>query len=294
MGVADERGGMTAGDDVASVLEVIGHEDRLAIVEALIEARRSEGDPFLRFTDLRDRAGIDDTGRFNYHLDQLRETFVTKSEEGYRLTSYAHRITAPMMGGLYDSDRASDGIETDGSCPDCDAGLRIEPDGTVLQVVCERGHVVNHGLLGYPGVLGDRPPEDANRTLGLLNAQGVELAASGVCPTCHGPVDGGLVRDDDAGYYLFEAPCSTCGNQFANTVGGCVLFHPAVVSFMYDHGVDVRDRIPWSLSFVYPGRETVESTDPLRLSVDVTVDDAVLTVTVDRDANVVSTARSDA
>jgi hypothetical protein len=283
---------MARDGDASDVFELVGNPDRLSIVEVLIETRREDEDPHVRFTDLRNGSDIEDTGRFNYHLDQLLGTFVTKTEEGYRLSSYAHRIMAPMMGGVYDPERASDPIETPGECPECDSELKIEPSETVLQIRCEQGHPINRGLLGYPGVVGDRPPAEANQALGLINMHGVELAVSGTCPTCNGPVDGAFHESDDAEYYYFESPCRTCGNQFANTVGGCVLTHPAIVSFFYDHGIDVREMVPWELSFVYPGAETVESTDPLRLSVDIVHDDEVLTVTVDRNATVVSTERT--
>lgn len=293
---------MAEGEHPADVFELLGEPARLSIVQALVEARRSDGDSHLCFTDLRDRAGIDDTGRFNYHLDQLLDTLVTKTEDGYRLSSYAHRVTAPLAGGLYDPERATELIGTDGECGVCGRQLRIRPEGTVLRLVCEAGHVNNEGLLGYPGAVSDRPPGAANDAVGLINTQGMTLAVSGVCPACHGPVDGECrpaaeTRVDTADIdgeriYLFEAPCGTCGNQFACTVGGCVLTHPAVVAFLHDHGVDVRDTPPWELPFLAPGAERVVSTDPFRLSLAITRDGATLTVTLDRDGSVVSTDRA--
>lgn len=283
---------MANGGGAADVFELVGHPDRLSIVEVLIDERRESEDPYLRFTDLRNESDIEDTGRFNYHLDQLLGTFVMKTDDGYKLSSYAHRIMSPMMGGVYDPDRASDAIETAGECPECGSDLRIEPYETVLQLCCEQEHVINRGLLGYPGVLSDRQAADANEALGLLNRQGVELAVGGTCPTCHGPVDGEIGLDDREEYYFFEAPCGTCGNQFANTIGGVVLTHPAVVGFLHDHGIDMRETTPWELPVAYPGAETVESTDPLRLSVELTRDGETLTATVDRSGDVVSTERN--
>jgi hypothetical protein len=281
------------------VFELLGQPDRLAIVTALIEARQGD-DPHLRFTDLRDRAGIDDTGRFNYHLNQLLGTLVMKDGDGYRLSAYGHRVLGPMTGGLYDPDRATETIEADGECHVCGTGLRIRPEGTVLRLVCERGHVNNQGLLGYPAAVGDRSPSAATDALGLINTQAMTLAVSGVCPVCHGPVDGecapaaevGLDVDDPDGVYVFAAPCNTCGNRYANTVGSCVLTHPAVVGFLHDHGVDVREVAPWALDFLVHGAERVDSTDPLRLSVAVDRDGDTLTVTVDRGGTAVSTDRS--
>lgn len=300
---------MSTDGTAAAVFEAIGHPDRLSILEVLIEARRSGGASSVRFTDLRDRSAIDDTGRFNYHLDQLVGTMVTKTDDGYRLSSYAHRILAPMMGGIYDPERATQSLDADGDCDLCGAPLRIEPDENILELVCEQGHVNNQGLLGYPGVVGDRSESAANDALGLINLQGSELATSGICPTCHGPVDGAIRQvqaddiDDIAGdegsdfldsepIFVFEAPCETCGNQFATSVGGCVATHPAVVSFLFDHGIDVRNTAPWTLSFVSPGAETVASTDPLQLAVEIVRGDASVTLTVDRSGTVAATDRT--
>lgn len=283
---------MTGGERIAGAFELIGHPCRLSIVEALVDAKRTDGPPEIRFTDLRNRSAIDDTGRFNYHLDQLLGSFVTKTDDGYRLSSYGHRVLAPMAAGVYDPEWDTDPIDTPGKCPDCGTALQIRPDETVLQVVCERNHVLSRGLLGYPGVIRDRSATDANVALGVLSTQGVELAVAGICPTCHGTVDGIIESTEADDHYWFRAPCETCGNQFANTVGGCVQTHPAVVSFLDDYGVDVRTAVPWSLSFVYPGRETVTGTDPLRLSVDIERNGETLTVTVDRSATVVATDRT--
>jgi hypothetical protein len=65
------------------------------------------------------------------------------------------------------------------------------------------------------------------------------------------------------------------------------------VSFLYDHGVDVRRCVPWSFPFVYRGHEQVVSTDPLRVVVEIRMDDESLAVTMDRDGSVVSTERSE-
>lgn len=283
--------GMSRDGGAADTFELIGHPDRLSIVEVLIEQRREGEGPDVRFTDLRDESDIEDTGRFNYHLDQLVGTFVTKTDDGYRLSSFAHRIMSPMMGGVYDPERAGEPIDTHGECPECGRDLQIAPSETVLQLRCMNDHVINRGLLGYPGVVGDRPPTEANQALGLINVQGTELAVSGTCPTCHGRVEGEISRSDDSEDFYFEAPCETCGNQFANTVGGVVLTHPEVVAFLYEQGLDVRETVPWKHSFVYPGAETVESTDPLRLSVEISGDDETLSLTVDRRGTVVSTER---
>lgn len=294
---------MSDADGPTRLFELISHSGRLSILEVLIEARRDDDDGRVSFTTLRDRSMIDDTGRFNYHLSQLVGTVVSKDDGGYRLSSHGHRITAPMMGGVYDAERATAPIETAGSCYECGSALEIRPEQTVLKLVCERGHVNNHGLLGYPGVVSDQPADQASEALGMINLHGSELAVSGTCPTCHGPVDGEIRRlpdtrlditlPDHDDSFLFEAPCSTCGNQFGTTVGACIATHPTVVSFLYDHGTDVRRQTPWALPFARLGAERVESTGPLELAVELCREGDRLVVTVARDGTVQSTERSE-
>jgi hypothetical protein len=276
----------------ADVFDLVGEEARMSILRALLAARRSSADAHLSFTDLKEAAGINDTGRFNYHLGKLVDVLVVKTGENYRLSAFGFRMLAPMAAGLYDPDPAVDGIEVPGTCHECGESLRVQPHESVLQVVCASGHIVNHGLIGYPAVVADRPPAEAAATLGLLNTQATELGVAGVCPTCHGRTDGEIEWSDDIDCYYFRAPCEDCGNQFATTVGSCVATHPAVVDFLTDRGIDVRQTVPWRLSFRQAGAEEVVSADPLRLRVGVEDGSGdVLYATVDRDGSAASIER---
>ncbi|MFB6220087.1 MAG: winged helix-turn-helix domain-containing protein [Halolamina sp.] len=75
--------------DPTDALAVLGDETRVAILRALAEA-----DEPLPFSDLRRRAGIEDPGRFNYHLSALREYFVREADGGYALRHAGSRVVA--------------------------------------------------------------------------------------------------------------------------------------------------------------------------------------------------------
>jgi hypothetical protein len=276
----------------ADLFHLVGQPARTAILRALLERRRDAEDPTLSFTDLRDAAGIEDNGRFNYHLGELIGSLVIKADDGYRLSGFGFRLLAPLAGAAYDPDADPDPIPVPGECHDCDASLTVRPDEGILKVICERGHVVNHGLIGYPGVVTDRDPDDAAAALALLSTGMTELGVAGVCPLCHGRTDGEFVANQTGGRYTYRAPCDACGNQFATTAGGCVAGHPAVVSLFDDHGIDVRRRAPWTLPFRQLGAETVTAEDPLRLRLTVGKElTASLTVVLARDGSVVSLDR---
>jgi DNA-binding transcriptional ArsR family regulator len=75
--------------DPTDALAVLGDETRIAILRGLAAAEEP-----LAFTELRRRAGVDDAGRFNYHLSELREYFVREAEGGYAFREAGSRVVA--------------------------------------------------------------------------------------------------------------------------------------------------------------------------------------------------------
>ncbi|MBP1988396.1 DUF7351 domain-containing protein [Halolamina salifodinae] len=269
------------------VFELLGQETRVEILRALLAARRDGPDPFLSFTELKDAAGVRDTGRFNYHLNQLLGTLVVDTEDGYRLSSFGFRLFARLSAGLSDPDPDIEPVPLPGHCPECDAELAAAAGGNQFQLVCGEGHTLNEGLLGSPRAVANRSPEAAAETLALVNTQATELGVSGVCPSCHGRTEGGIEHVEGYGY-RYRAPCSDCGNQFATTVGDCVATHPEVVSFLAERGIDARREATWTLPFRLPDTETVVSEDPLRLRVTVGAEfEESLDLVLDRTGSVV-------
>lgn len=270
------------------VFELLSHPDRLSILRTLVDVSRSRGDQSLRFTDLKDRSAIDDNGRFNYHLGRLVDVLVTRTDDEYRLSDFGHRVLAPMVARSYNDSTRPDKIESPGRCYRCGRHLVVVAEDNVLRVVCDEGHVTNHGLLGYPNVM-DAPPEDALEALSLLNLQGIELAVHGVCPTCHGQVEGSVSKSDSADAYLFKAPCRNCGNQFTMSVGGRILVDRDTADFLHRHGRDPRRTPTWAFQFARLRAERLVSEDPLRVAVDITEGSERLTTIVGRNGAVVST-----
>ena len=75
--------------DPTDALAALGDETRIAILRALAEAEQP-----LPFSELRRRAGVDDAGRFNYHLSKLREYFVREEDGAYTLRDAGSRVVA--------------------------------------------------------------------------------------------------------------------------------------------------------------------------------------------------------
>ncbi|MFC4450424.1 DUF7347 domain-containing protein [Halorussus aquaticus] len=89
MAVAEATTGMANSEDVTDALEVLGNEIRVSILRELADA-----DGPLSFTELRERVGIRDTGKFNYHLTKLCSYFVRDTEGGYELGHAGSRVVA--------------------------------------------------------------------------------------------------------------------------------------------------------------------------------------------------------
>lgn len=284
--------GSGSGDAPADLFELLGEETRMAILRALVAADRETEERTLAFVELQDRAGVEDTGRFNYHLGKLRGTLVTDTGSGYRLSAFGRRVLRPMATGFYDPDLAVETLAVPGTCPDCGAGLRVRPVEGVLQVRCGGAdeHVLNHGLVASPGLLARHSAADARTALGLLATHAVELGTAGVCPVCHGHTEGGLEQLPERDSHVYRAPCEDCGNDFMTTVGGCVGTHPEVVALYAANDVDIRRTVPWRHPFRRPGAEEVVRTAPLRVGVRVGTDlpEGSLYVTVDRSGTVTS------
>ena len=90
--------------DPTGALDVLGNEIRMAILRELADAERT-----LSFTELRERVGVRDTGKFNYHLTRLCAYFVRQTEAGYELGHAGSRvITAADVGSKDERIEAAD------------------------------------------------------------------------------------------------------------------------------------------------------------------------------------------
>lgn len=75
-------------------LQLVAHDDRRAILDALWAAE----DAPLEFSTLRDRVGIAESTRFNYHLQQLVDDCVRAGEDGYALSDRGERFVRALTG----------------------------------------------------------------------------------------------------------------------------------------------------------------------------------------------------
>ncbi len=331
--------------DGIAAFEAVSDEVRLGILRAFVEERhrrREELPPddrdltddvvILSFSELRDAVGVDDSGRFNYHLDKLVDRFVYRTPKGYMLTVAGHRLAGSVVAGRYEQSRTVTTERVDHRCPECGERLVAMYAVGGLTLLCETDHdtaeeAAEDGPIegGYveaigdgdldetdlgeadeaemmstvrqvmgdsvttvplsPGAFEDRDLDAAVRVGTTVRRNRSRLVADGVCPECHGHLDRRLVESDQsymtAAGYQVKGVCEDCGLVTSDDLREMLLSHPAVVSFFWERGVDVRD--PYSGEAVLPPEDTVteRSNDPVVLAVTYDCDGDERTLVVD-------------
>lgn len=301
---ADETGEY----DPAGAFGAISNEVRIDILLAFIEEQRRLADerdgelsvegftPTLSFSELLEAVGIEDSGRFNYHLDQLTGRYVTETEDGYTITWAGIEVAGSILAGGFGEVEVEQ-TEVDRQCPSCGADLLARYDRGIFMLQCgDSGDLVLAS--GVPaGVLQGRSLEAATDVAVTIQDHVKNAATRGFCPVCYGDVEIRVDRstpDDvvtDADVAL-HGTCDRCGNLFLVPVVKKVLSHPAVVALYHEHGIDPRER--YREGFEPTGQSeptSVVSEDPFRVEVTIEVDEDRLVLTVDESGTVIDTER---
>jgi hypothetical protein len=293
----------------AGAFDVLGHEIRLAVLEELAAERREAWLPNgLSFSDLFDAVDVDDSGKFNYHLDQLRGRYVHEWDGTYVLTNAGFEVVGAIRAGTFGGDDVQRRGDLDRSCPRCDAGLTAVYEYGYLRIKCDEHRDVLASTLP-PAAVTDRDIERIVELALTRASDNVRRVRAGGCPHCWGhtelhapatPSDAYLAAHDyptgdDVTFeqVLAEGRCEDCGLRFWLPVSILVADHPAVVAYYHEHdavddGVDYLD-----LAHVSGANGRLVDEDPVRIAVDVSVPDAddALVLTVDETTTVLETRR---
>lgn len=285
-------------------LSIIGEETRARIIVELGESVQSDGVSIrpLSFSELMDAVGVSDSGRFNYHLDKLVDTFVKKTGQGYVLRPPGHFLYRAIVAGTLTDREGLDSFTVD-DCPDCGATLTVEyPSDHCLYVRCRKcetlvqsTHLPNRGIEGRSReeILDAAVRKDRHET-GILR--------EGVCPGCSARVDRDLRAEDPAfcgevcDYEVYALlTCSACNVGGVAHPASVALTTPAAVGFFAGHGRDPRAIRPWAEPVVEARfRSQIVTEDPLVVEVPFELEGEQLTVRLDEDLQVSGTERSSA
>ena len=288
---------------------LLGNATRLGILRALWEAQEPFADAGLTFSELRHRAGVEDSGQFNYHLEQLVGRFVTHEGDTYRLSFAGETVVRAVIAGTVTSDLSADPVEVDADCMYCGAPVTVQYRGGFVYVACTscdgsvKSELVPGGLVGFelpPAGFADRSPQAVlEATLGYELPR-YDARIEGVCPDCGGRVDSWLEVCEDhpeTGYCdacrwrdrsRVRWLCRSCRAARDGPGYAVAIHHPATSAFLHDHGVELR-RGSWAfVSLAGRVTETAVSTDPVRVTYTLDYGGDTLEFEVDADATVVS------
>lgn len=301
---------MTDGDDAdvvverlspAESFELLAHRIRVRTLEAL-----DDGAP-KRHTALRRRVGVDDPGKFNYHLQKLDGQFVRGTDEGYELTPAGRRVVGAVLSGGYTSDLVGDTVPTDADCLRCGGPLVTHIEDGGVAVACEDCGQRFNGVDIPPAAVAERSRDELYELVDRWVKRRLASVQLGFCHRCDGPVTQSLVHVDDETAWadrdtewladlpvdvLFREHCERCDRERHALVGAAAVLHPVVAGFHHDHGIDVRTTPLTDLDWLEMGVTDVESADPLVVEIAVELDDERLLVSFDDEFSLVDDRRA--
>lgn len=277
--------------DAESAFMTLSHDLRLEILLALWDAPGFS----LSFSELRKTVGERDSGSFTYHLSELRDHFVAKTDEGYELQYPGHRVLDAIQSGVFHERVAIGPVDLDDACRACGGQLTFEYDTDYIARI--RCSDCGNRALEWPfdpGGIADRDTDAIVAAFDRRTRLIWSCALDGVCPFCAGRIDRELTsRVHEQGacigvieqldrydeYFARDHPavvavdCERCSFYSFIPVGVLLLTRPAVTGRLYEAGIDVRETPLWDLGFVVDADAvTVGETDPM--SVDVSIADA--------------------
>jgi DNA-binding transcriptional ArsR family regulator len=275
-----------------AAFESVADETRLAVLRTLVEA----DDP-LSFSELRERTGVDDSGRFNYHLKALRDGFVRQTDDGtYTVTHAGHSIVGAVLAGRLTGGGAVDPRQVDGSCIACGADLEARYDDVYFIVTCTE---CSQDLVRSPippAVIEDHEGEYPRAAWRYIFVGAAQMRA-GFCHLCEGPIQTEIVdpgdtfpEDEDL---AVNWVCDRCGAGLRSSIIAGLAHDTAVRSFLADHGIDPSTHPPWERPWLYEDAETtVIAEDPRRIQASIRLGDERLVVTVDDNVDVLDIERT--
>jgi DNA-binding transcriptional ArsR family regulator len=306
-----------SGADNSKVFQLLSDGTRLEILHALWEAYDPENPAPVRFAELRERVGVDDPGRLNYHLNKLAGHFVRRTADGYELREAGKRIIRVVIAGMATDDVTIEPTPIDVSCVFCNGPTELEYKSGQLFHWCTR--CTARCVANYPpSLLSNEEVPSA----GMVNRTSEEMYHSnrtwikhreasvmqGVCPDCSGPVPVRRIRicdehhpdpeDDDVCdgcgsiyWGMVHHVCEVCRSRWQIPTLFYPTTHPAVIAFYYDHGIEFDSASHEKRVTLLDYVEEVISADPFRFQTTIPLEGDELRVTFDEQLSVVDVSQ---
>lgn len=290
---------------IETALSIIGEPTRAEIITELGDARspRHEISSTLRYSELMKRVGVQDSGRFHYHLEKLTGTFVKKREEGYALRYPGQLLYEAIVSGTLTTRKTIDPF-TVGDCPQCDGPLSAAYHSDhLLTVECTHCETLFDAAHFPARGLENRPKEDLLDAAYQRRFHKVASMRRGVCPSCGSVVlrdlqdsvsmtYGKRPVEEMAGLEMYAVlECEGCNSSIVGHPTNVAVTTPTVVGFFDDHSVDVA-RLPWWEQAIANARDDLEVQNRRPHSVRIRFELAKEKLTITLDSKLQITERS--
>ena len=285
------------------VFQLLSDGIRLDVLRTVAVAQHENsrtGVAELSFSEIYDRVDVDDTSKLSYHLGELTGTFLRKHGDGYAFTHAGEQMVRFVLAENYRQPPAVGPIETEGGCLFCGA--------TSLQAVLEDQYFVMHctacdqPAYAYrvrPAQVRERSGDDVIEAVLREQVGDLLKARRGVCPDCAGRLDTDVVPADDQpradevpASFAAVSECRDCMRVLGLPLPHVAAFHPASVSFHWEHGVDILNTGVWEFNrYLGDGRWASERVGADEYRVELRHDTATLRLFLGEDAAVTRTER---
>ncbi len=265
---------------------LLGNETRIDIIRVLGET----SDESLSFSALRGRVNVADSGQFNYHLNKLAGSFVRRTDEAeYELTYAGAQVIGAIFAGTFNQRGLTRSFDLDSTCTTCGSVLLVEYEREHVTISCPTCNDQRSTFAFPPGAFENRPRDELVDAFDTWLRLYLTAVVEEFCLTCAGRMRGSIIDDSQ---YLddqevgIEHICERCTNRSVNSVGVYLLYHPAVVAFHYDHGIDLTETPLWELSWLHEQETTVVSRDPWQVQFSSEINGDHLEVMVNEDLSI--------
>lgn len=234
---------MTHAEAAADAFDALSDPTRVAILRELVSQFYEHDDRAVGFADLRRAVGVDDPGRFNYHLDTLRDRFVTKQEAGYTPTVAGLKAMQSAEMGVYTGSTRPRSGTVGYDCAECGDPLTATYENGWLSVACDE-HGLRFETLVHSSV---GTEEGLNEVVDYAVAEvwrRLDRASDGVCHVCRAPSLSLSFRAVEEAV-VADLVCSECYLKETNAAVLFALTHPAALSVLRNRGLDVPQEIPF-------------------------------------------------
>jgi hypothetical protein len=283
-------------DDLASpraAFSVLSHTIRLDILLALFEKWEGEWTEPRGYTELMRTVGIEDSGQFNYHLNELSDSYIRRVDDGYVPTAAATALYRAVLANrpMEDADQT---LNVDTSCPTCNDKLDVQYQRGFLSVHCPscESPASRHTYPFPANGLTDRSDTEVLSTFHRRLRSHLTLARNGQCPFCAGRIDrelvagtpGRLSQGDIQIDVYAKMECLTCTFQVAIDPLVAIRDDLQIAEALRKLGITVAETYDWEL----PTPTYTVHKRPLRAELVVETDAGTLLATVDDSLSVLS------